>query len=325
MTTPGTPAGPPGIGAPVAAPTDLAGASPDSARAVLRRLELAVTRRLDGLLHGDHRGLTPGHGSEPGDARAYQAGDDVRHIDWAVTARSQQPHVRVPIADRELDTWVLVDRSASLDFGTARGQKRELALAAVAATGFLTERSGNRFGALIAEPGRITEIPARGGRSHLLAVLARVHGAPRAEGAGPADLAEGVRRLASPARRRGLAVVVSDLQGRDWEDPLKRLSLRHEVLVVEVLDPRELELPDVGILVVTDPETGATREVDTRPAGFRRRYAEAAAAKRDRHARAVRAARADHIVLRTDRDWLLDLVEHMARRRRRQNREGVVG
>jgi uncharacterized protein (DUF58 family) len=306
-------------------PTDLAGTSPDSARAVLRRLELAVTRRLDGMLHGDHRGLTPGHGSEPGDARPYQPGDDVRHIDWAVTARSQQPHVRIPIADRELDTWVLVDRSASLDFGTVRGQKRDLALAATAATGFLTERAGNRFGALIAEPGRLSEMPARGGRPHLLAVLARVHAAPRGEGAGPADLAGGIRRLAAPSRRRGFAVVVSDLQGRDWAEPLKRLTLRHDVLVVEIVDPRELELPDVGVLVVTDPETGATREIDTRKASFRRRYAEAAAAKRERHARQVREARADHVVLRTDRDWLLDLVQHMARRRMRQNREGIAG
>ena len=134
---------------------------------ILRRLEISVTRRLDGLLQGDHRGLTPGHGSEPGEIRAYQPGDDVRRIDWNVTARLGETHVRDSVADRELETWMLVDASASLAFGTATCEKRDLALAGVAATGFLTARTGNRIGAMTIGPnGASPPIPARSGRAH---------------------------------------------------------------------------------------------------------------------------------------------------------------
>ncbi|MCU0271341.1 MAG: DUF58 domain-containing protein, partial [Acidimicrobiales bacterium] len=154
--TPSPPAHPPAIG-------ELAAAE------VLRRLELTVTRRLDGLLQGDYRGLVPGHGWELGEAREYQAGDDVRHIDWNVTARTNVPHVRDTIADRELETWVLTDCSASLGFGTAACEKRDLAVAAVAAVGFLTSRTGNRIGAITLEGGRAHTVPARAGRVHLQA------------------------------------------------------------------------------------------------------------------------------------------------------------
>jgi uncharacterized protein (DUF58 family) len=291
----------------------------------LRRLELVVTRRLDGLLHGDHRGLVPGHGSEPGETRLYQPGDDVRRIDWNVTARFQAPHVRETIADRELETWLLVDLSASLEFGTAERTKREQALAAAAAVGYLTSRGGNRIGALLAIGDRpATILPARGGREHLRAVLHRIQTAEVPDGSGSTDLGAALDRLSRTAKRRGLAVVISDWLDDQpaaarptWELPLRRLAVRHETLCVEVLDPREMELPDVGVLDLIDPETGRRREVQTGDARLRARYADAAAERRARLVSTFRAAGADHLLLRTDRDWIADVVAFVATRRER--------
>lgn len=296
----------------------------ETASTVLRRLELTVTRRLDGLLHGDHRGLVPGHGSEPGEARVYQPGDDVRRIDWNVTARMQEPHVRETVADRELETWLLVDLSASLEFGTADATKRERAVEAAAAVGFLTARGGNRLGAVLALGDRPPlVVPARGGRDHLRAVLHRVITAEVRDGSGPTDLPGALERMTRVARRRGLAVVVSDWLDGDpagrprWADALRRVAVRHDTLAVEVVDPRELDLPDVGVVELVDPETGRSREVQTANAGLRARFAEAAAARRSDIARELRAAGADHLVLRTDRDWLGDLVTFVSTRRER--------
>lgn len=285
---------------------------------VLRRLELAVTRRLDGLLQGDHRGLTPGHGTEQGEVRGYQPGDDVRRIDWNVTARLREPHVRDTVADRELETWVLVDGSASLAFGSADAEKRDLALAAVAAVGFLTLRTGNRIGAVTSDgSGRTVTIPARGGRVHGQSLLRQVLASVEHPVAGRADLASALRRLGAIARRRGLVVVVSDfLDPDDWTGPLRSLALRHDVLCVEIVDPLELSLPAVGTLDLVDPETGAQLEVRADEA-LRRRYAEAAATQRAEIATSFRAAGADHLQLRTDRDWLLDLARFVSRRRDR--------
>ena len=296
-----------------------------AARELLRRLELTITRKLDGLLQGDYRGLVPGHGSEPGETRAYVPGDDVRRIDWNVTARTQTPHVRVTIADRELETWILIDQSPSLDFGTTKMEKRDLALAATAAVGFLTAKVGNRLGAVIVDGHSITQLPARQGRTHLMGVLHRVQQAPRrGTVAGSAerphgDLAAGIRRLSGPGHRRGLAVVVSDLLGpQTWQNELRRLSVLHDTLVVEVIDPRELELPDVGLLTLVDPESGRVREVNTRDRKLRQRYSDAARAQREQNARSVRECGADHLVLRTDTDWLLEIVRFVALRRKRQ-------
>jgi len=297
-----------------------------SAREVLRRLELTITRKLDGLLQGDYRGLIPGHGSEPGEARPYVAGDDVRRIDWNVTARTRVPHVRVTIADRELETWILVDQSPSLDFGTTAMEKRDLALAATAAVGFLTAKVGNRLGAVIVDGHNITQLPARQGRTHLMGVLHRVQQAPRLGTVDSAiaessrgDLASGIRRLAGPGHRRGLAVVISDLLGpQTWQSELRRLSVLHDVLVVEIIDPRELELSDVGLLTLIDPESGHIREVNTRDRKLRERYADAARAQRTQNARTIRECGADHLVLRTDTDWLLDIVRFVTLRRKRQ-------
>jgi uncharacterized protein (DUF58 family) len=286
---------------------------------VLRRLELSVTRRLDGLLQCDHRGLTPGHGSEPGDIRAYQPGDDVRRIDWNVTARLRETHVRDTVADRELETWMLVDASASLAFGTAGCEKRDLALAAVAATGFLTARTGNRVGAMTVGPtGASAPIPARSGRVHLQALLRQVLTALSNPGDGRTELTTGLRRIAGTAKRRGLVVVISDfLDPGPWAPALRTLALRHDVLCIEVVDPVELALPDVGMLVLHDTESGAELEVATGDRKLRERYAAAAAEQRATIATQIRGSGADHLQLRTDRDWLLDLARFVGRRRDR--------
>jgi uncharacterized protein (DUF58 family) len=285
---------------------------------VLRRLELTVTRRLDGLLLGDYRGLVPGHGTDTGETRLYVPGDDVRRIDWNVTSRMQAPHLRETIAERELETWLLLDLSPSLHFGTANCTKRDLALAAAAAVAFLTGKAGNRLGAVLLTGSGLVTLPAATGRNHVRAVLHRAVTAPIEDGGGPTDLTRGMRHLVAPGRRRGLAVVVSDFLGPSmWEQPLRLVAARHETLAIEVLDPRELDLPDVGVLMVTDPETGRQREVQTASAGLRERYARAAADQREHIAAALRSAGADHLVLRTDRDWLLDLVRFVALRRHR--------
>jgi uncharacterized protein (DUF58 family) len=285
---------------------------------VLRRLELTVTRRLDGLLQGDYRGLVPGHGSEAGETRPYAPGDDVRRIDWNVTARTIEPHIRQTIADRELETWVVADFSASLAFGTADCEKRDLALAAIAAVGYLTQRTGNRIGALVLEGEKAITVPARTGRAQLQALMHRALTAAKDEHPGASDLKGALRRLAVATRRRGLVVVVSDfLAEGEWDQPLRSLSSHHEVLAVEIIDPRELELPDVGVLELVDPETGARREVHTGKAKTREKFAEAAAAQRAEIASRIREARADHLVLRTDRDWLNDLMRFVTWRRER--------
>jgi uncharacterized protein (DUF58 family) len=298
-------------------------------QAGLRHLELTITRRLDGLLQGDHQGLVPGSGSEPGEGREYQPGDDVRRMDWNLTARTTVAHVRETIADRELETWVVVDQTPSLDFGTASCEKRDLALAATAAVGFLTARAGNRIGALLLRPGGLVTVPPRSGRDAVMALLQRVATTPRtstpspstakaiAESGPPADLSTALRAIGPRARRRGLVVVISDfLDPAGWERLLRSVRARHEVLAVEVLDPRELDLPAVGLLTLVDPETGRRIEVQTARGNVRRRYAEAAAGQRAEIARALRGAAVPHLTLRTDRDWLLDIVRFVALRRR---------
>ena len=297
-----------------------------SAEQVLRRLELRVARRIDGLLHGDYLGLLPGPGSEMAEARVYRLGeDDVRRMDWNVTARTTVPHVRDLIADRELETWALVDASGSMDFGTAQSEKRDLATSAVAAIGFLTAHAGNRLGAHIAHAGGVRRLPARSGRGALFSLLRALLQLPRApEGAtGGPSLASALDGLRRTVRRRGLIVVVSDfLDGLDdpgaptWERPLQRLTARHQVLAVEVLDPRELELPDVGVLTLVDTETGRRREVSTANRRTRERYAEAAAAQREAIQAALRRAGAGHMQLRTDRDWVRDVVRYVVAHRR---------
>lgn len=292
----------------------------DRARATLARLQLLVTRRLDGLLQGDYLGLLPGPGSEPGESREYRPGDDVRRMDWPVTARTTVPHVRQTIADRELETWLAVDLSASLDFGTARSLKRDLAVAASAAVAHLTVRGGNRIGAVVGTHGQVRRLPARPGRKDaqgLLKVIADMQSQP-----GRADLGELIDALNRPPRRRGQAVVISDFLAdpATWQRQLRKLAVRHDVLAIEVLDPRELELPDVGVLMVADPESGAVHEVQTADPKVRAAYAAGAAAQRSAIAAAIRAANASHLRLRTDSDWLLDIVKFVAAARHARTR-----
>jgi uncharacterized protein (DUF58 family) len=297
---------------------DLAAAEP-----LLRRLELSVRNKLDGLLQGNYLGLVPGPGSEAGESRQYVAGDDVRRMDWPVTARTTVPHVRQTIADRELETWVVVDLSPSVDFGTALTEKRELVLAAITTVVHLTVRGGNRVGALVSNGELTYRIPALSGTAHARYLMKRIAATPRAEGAASTDLADMLDQLRRQRLRRGLVAVVSDYleNGGDgaepsWERPLRALSARHQLLGIEVLDPRELELPAAGLVTFADPETGRHLEVQTSDARLRRQYAEAAQDQRAAIATSLRHAGAAHLQLRTDRDWLTDVVKFVIARRR---------
>lgn len=294
------------------------------------RLRMDVARRLDGLLTGDHLGYLSGPGSEAAEARLYAPGDDVRRIDWSVTARTSVTHVRDAVADRELETTLLVDLSPSMSFGTVRYEKRELALVVAAALMQLTGGAGDRVGAVVLTSTGLRRLPPRGGRDAALALLHRLLSEPRTDTGAAPELATGLAALLNPPRRRGLVVVLSDLVSGasdepTWAKPLRALATRHDVIVAEVVDPRELTLPDVGLLRLVDPETGRHLEVQTRSAKLRARYAAAAAARRAGHAAAVRRAGAGHVVLRTDRDWLVDLATYLATRRRVRGAGRPVG
>ena len=282
----------------------------------LRTLELDVRRRLDGLLQGNHLGLVPGPGSEPGEARPYQPGDDVRRMDWAVTARTTTPHIRETVADRELETWVAADLSASLDFGTALCEKRDLVICAVAAVAHLTGGGGNRIGALVANGSETTRIPARGGLPHARGLVRKIAQTPRAAEGVRGDLAAALEQLSRPPRRRGLAVVISDfLGGTQWQRPLRALSARHSLIAVEIVDPRDIDLPDIGTVVLADPETGKQREVHA-SALLRKEFGAAAHAHRLAVAKELRRSGAAHLVLRTDSDWIADMVRFVVARKR---------
>ncbi|SFQ97349.1 Protein of unknown function DUF58 [Lentzea waywayandensis] len=285
--------------------------------AALRMLELDVRRRLDGLLQGNHLGLVPGPGTEPGEARTYQPGDDVRRMDWAVTARTTIPHIRETVADRELETWMAIDLSPSLDFGTAACEKRDLVIAATAAVAHLTRGGGNRIGAAVSTGAENVRIPARGGLAHARGMIRKIAEIDRAPEGTRGDLAELLEQLRRPPRRRGLIVVVSDfLGGMEWQRPLRALSARHDIVAIEVVDPRDVDLPDVGTVVLSDPESGRQREV-TASALLRKEFGAAAAEHRGEVAAGLRRAGAGHLVLRTDSDWIADTVRFVVARKRR--------
>lgn len=283
----------------------------------LRRLEFDVRRRVDGLLQGNHLGLLPGPGSEPGEARAYQPGDDVRRMEWAVTARTTVPHIRTTVADRELETWLAIDQSASMDFGTETMEKRDLALAAAAAFAHLTRGGGNRIGAVLAPAaGQPVRIPACGGQAAVTHLLRRIALTPRQPPGQRGDIVLLLEQLRRPERRRGLVVVVSDFLGEiTWERPLRALVARHDVIAVSISDPRDRELPAVGTVTLTDPETGRSRRVWA-DAALRRRFADAAAEQRAHTSAALRRAGAAHLALSTERDWVRDLVRFVLARKR---------
>jgi uncharacterized protein (DUF58 family) len=319
-----------------------------SAETLLRGLELTVRKKLDGLLQGNYLGLVPGPGSEAGESRPYVVGDDVRRMDWPVTARTLEPHIRQSVADRELETWLVVDLSASMDFGTARSEKRELVLAALTAVTHLTVRGGNRIGAVVGNGHESYLLPARAGRDHARYVLRRIAATPRAAASlprdGGVDLAGMLEQLRRPQRRRGLLAVVSDFMlprppqagpaGEEqpgarvgepmaWERALRGLAGRHQLLGIEIVDPRELELPAAGLVTFVDVETGRQVEVQTSDPKLRARYAAAATEQRAAIADALRHCGAGHLQLRTDRDWVDDIVRFVLTRRRAAANSGV--
>jgi uncharacterized protein (DUF58 family) len=288
---------------------------------VLRRMELDVTRRLDGLLTGDYLAITSGPGSERAGARPYEPGDDARRMDWNLTARSLTPYIRTTDADREMETWVVADRSASLDFGTAEREKREVVLAAVAAFGFITARHGNRVGVLVAGGDSLTRIPARSGRGSIMAALSALYDVPRyARGPSPdANLGAALAALERTQRRRGQVILVSDfLDPSDWRMATRRLSLRHQIVAVHVTDPRELHIPDVGILGVVDAETGRRIHVQTSSASLRQRYETAALARHEQIRKGLIEGGAQYLHVSTDRDWLIDIARFIATRSSRR-------
>jgi uncharacterized protein (DUF58 family) len=286
-------------------------------RAVLRALEITISRRVDGLLAGDYRSTLLGDGTELAQVRPYQPGDDVRRIDWNVTARTGTPHVRVHLADRVLVTWLVLDTSASMAFGTADRRKTDVAEGAAIAIGHVATRRGNRLGIVTFGDSDPRSLPPRQGRSGLLGLLQAVGRDPGGDAVGPTSLGEALARTAAIARQRALVTVVSDFRGPlDWRAPLTQLAGRHDVLAIEIRDQREQELPDMGELWLVDPETRRQIRVDTRDGGLRERFAAAAAGERAVVADALASLGVRHVVLSTQGDWLRRLAVFLQRRKR---------
>ncbi len=272
--------------------------------AVLRALDVTIGRRVQSLLAGDFRSSGLGGGTELAQVREYVPGDDVRRIDWNVTARMRVPHVREYVAERVLTTWLVLDASASMQFGTADRRKFDVAEGAALAIGHVATRHGNALGVLAFDGARELVVRPAQGRAGLLGLLLTLRMQPPAEGA-PASLGAVVRKVDRVAGRGRLVALVSDFRGaRDWERPLLELCGRHEVVAIEIRDPREQELPDVGELWMVDPETGRRLRVDTGSRRLRERFAAAAAAERAEVAAAIARAGARHVVLSTRGDWL---------------------
>ncbi len=310
--------------APAAAPepvAEVAAATPaGQAEHVLRRLEWTVVRRLDGLLQGDYRTLMRGAGLDLADLREYQHHDDVRHIDWNVTARTQQPHVRVFTEDREMAAWFLLDLSPSVDFGSGSQRKRQVSAEFVAVLARMLTRHGNRVGAMLYGSGLDTVIPARGGRPHVLHLLHAMQARPAQGEAGPTRLRDLLDGAAALLKRRSTVFVVSDfISEPGWERALGLLAQRHEVVAVRVLDPLELQLPDLGLLTLRDAETGEQMLVDTHDAGFRKRFARIAAQRESELREALAQAGVDALELSTDAD-LVDAMVRFTEMRKRRSR-----
>ena len=286
------------------------------AEGLLRALEISIGRRVEGLLAGDFRSSSLGPGSELAMVRPYVPGDDVRRIDWNVTARTGEPHVRVDLAERVLVTWLLLDTSPSMQFGTADRRKIDVAEGVAIAIGHMATRRGNRLG-VVAHGGGLSEVlPPRQGRRGLIGLLTALRDEAGSALSGPGSLAEGLAKVAAAARQKSLVVLVSDFRGeRDWRGRLLELAGTHDVVAVEVRDPREEELPNVGPLWLVDPETGRQLRVDTRSRRLRERFATAAAAERAEVQAAIVSTGARHVVLSTSGDWLRPLVAYLRRSR----------
>ena len=299
------------------------------AERALRRLEWTVIRRLDGLLQGDYRTLMRGTGLDLADLREYQLHDDVRHIDWNVTARLQTPHVRVFTEDREMSAWFVLDLSRSVDFGSGLKAKREISAGFVGVLARLLTRHGNRVGALVYGHDLEAVIPPRSGRRHVLHLLHAME--RRADQADRAPPQKGMTRLddllksaATLMPRRSTVFVVSDfLSEPGWEKPLGQLVQRHEVVAVRLFDPLELDMPDLGLVPLRDAETGEQLWVDTHDAGFRRRFARIAREREDALRGALARAGVDTLELSTADDLVEAIVRFADMRKRRVRTSGA--
>ena len=292
---------------------DLGRAKPE--RFVLDRLQHHL---LDGLLHGDYRTLIRGFGVDLADLREYQYHDDVRHIDWNVTARLQTPYVRQFQEDREVSAWFVIDLSPSLDFGSAAQAKREVAIDFVTVLARIFSRHGNRVGAVFYGDRLDTVIPARSGRRHVLHLVQRMLSRSTPDAAAATDLGAFLKAAYQVMARRSLVFVVSDFVSTPgWARPLAQLARRHETLAVRLCDPLESELPDLGLITLQDAESGEQIHVDTHDAGFRRRFA-AAAARRETELRSAFAqAGVDALELSTEDDLVGALMRFADLRKQR--------
>ena len=283
-------------------------------------------RRLDGLLQGDYRTIFKGQGLDLADIREYAFGDDVRHIDWNVTARLDSPYVREYLEDREINAHFLLDLSPSVDFGTVHRRKRDLLIDFTAVLATLLARRGNRVGATLYASQVERSIPAKGGRVQVLRILNELEKRPRLEHAPLTSLSELLDSAMRGLRRRSLVFVISDFfSAAGWEERLQRIARRHETLAVRLVDPRENEIPDIGQVILTDSETGEQVRVDTGDRRFRERFAVAARRREERLAQAFSRAGVDALVLRTDEDLVRGIVKFAYARKRRAGRRAAMG
>ena len=290
------------------------------AEALLRHLEWSVIRRLDGLLQGDYRTLWRGAGLDLADLREYQHHDDVRHIDWNVTARLQQPYVRQFTEDREMSAWFLVDLSGSVDFGSDATTKRGVAREFVGVLARLLTRHGNRVGAILYGNTVDTVLPARSGRQQVLHLLQRMAARPEVSAPGATNLRELLQAGQRIVKRRSSLFIVSDfISAPSWEATLGQLAERHEVTAVRLYDPLEMDLPDLGLLTMRDAETGEQLVVDTHDRGFRKRFAAVAERRENQLREALASAGVDTLELATDDD-LLNAILRFADLRKQRSR-----
>jgi len=289
---------------------------------ILQRLDWQVVRRLDGLLQGDYRSLFRGNGVDFADLREYQVGDDVRYIDWSVTARMDTPYVREYVEDREITAWFLLDLSPSVDFGTADSErhKRTVLIDFVTTLARLLTRHGNRVGAVFYGSQVERTIPARGGRIQVLRLVNDLLRVPRLTTSSQTDLTPLLEAGQHSIKGRSLVFVISDfISVPGWERPLNLLAQRHEVLAVRLFDGREVDLPDVGALIMEDAETGEQLYVDTHDKAFRRRFREAADRREATLSEAFKRSGVDSVSLSTDED-LVEAIVRMATLRQRRRR-----
>ena len=296
-----------------------------TSEAVLRRLEWTVLRRLDGVLHGDYRTLFRGFGVDLADLREYEYHDDVRHIDWNVTARLQTPYVRVYNEEREVTAWFLLDLSPSVDFGSQNIKKRAVSTELVAVLARLLSRHGNRVGAMFYGGGVDTVIPARTGRRQVLHILHKILARPELARSEATNLQDFLATAFQIIPRRSLVFIVSDfISTPGWAKPLAQLARRHEVVAVRLYDHLERELPDLGLLVMQDAETGEQIFVDTHDRKFRKRFAAIAKRRENELRGAFRQAGVDALELATDDD-LMDAVLRFADLRKQRSQLAAGG